>query len=65
MFLVLRECDTVPGVRGRARSVFSKPKVTVHLWVANSINNELKREKDGSGFKVSQCIVRVSVALWN
>lgn len=65
MFLVLRECDTMPGVRGRARSVFPKPKVTVHQWVANSIKNKLKKKKDGSGLKISQCILRVSVALWN
>lgn len=45
MFLVLRECDTMPGVRGRARSVFPKPKVTVHQWVANSIKNKLKKKK--------------------
>ena len=65
MFLVLRECDTMPEVRGRARSVFSKPKVIVHQWVANSIKK--KKKKKGwvriEGITVHS--VRVSAALWN
>lgn len=64
MFLVLRECDTMPEVRGRARSVFSKPKVIVHQWVANSIK---KKKKKGwvriEGITVHS--VRVSAALRN
>lgn len=62
MFLVLRECDTMPEVRGRARSVFSKPKVIVHQWVANSIKKK-KRWVRIEGITVHS--VRVSAALWN
>lgn len=54
VFLVLKNVIQCQKLEAGPDRVFSKPKVIVHQWVANSIK---KKKKGWVRMKASQCIV--------